>query len=391
MVATSDYGDFHRMVKRFILSSVLGSNAQMRHRGLRDTLIENVLGYLRAQIKDEPLRAVNLRPEFQMELFSLALKEAVGRSLESIFVEELGSEISKREMFNILVVDPMMGAIDVDWRDFFPYLRWVPNNGLEKRITQVLERKMAVTRALINEQRRRIASGELCYDCPAIDCYLDFLLSEGDALSEEQLTSLVWEVIIEASDTTMVTTEWAMYELAKNEEIQERLYEEIKEVCGSEKLSEEHLPRLPYLSAVFHETLRGHSPVPIIPLRYVHEDTQLGGYHILSGTEIAINLYACNMDGREWEMPEKWNPSRFLDEGSKSIDLRRTMSFGGGKRACAGSLQAMLITCAAVGRFIQEFQWRLKEGQEGDTDTVQLTGVKLQPLQAYITPRCLVT
>lgn len=29
MVATSDYGNFHRMVKRFILSSVLGSNAQV--------------------------------------------------------------------------------------------------------------------------------------------------------------------------------------------------------------------------------------------------------------------------------------------------------------------------------------------------------------------------
>lgn len=89
-------------------------------------------------------------------------------------------------------------------------------------------------------------------------------------------------------------------------------------------------------------------------------------------------------------MPEKWNPSRFLEEGSKSIDLQRTMAFGGGKRACAGSLQAMLITCTAVGRFIQEFSWRLKEGQEGDADTVQLTSVKLQPLEAYLSPRSLV-
>ena len=29
MVAASDYGDFHRKVKRFVLSGLLGSNAQV--------------------------------------------------------------------------------------------------------------------------------------------------------------------------------------------------------------------------------------------------------------------------------------------------------------------------------------------------------------------------
>lgn len=37
-----------------------------------------------------------------------------------------------------------------------------------------------------------------------------------ETLTEEHLISLVWEVIIEASDTTAVLTEWAMYQLAKN-------------------------------------------------------------------------------------------------------------------------------------------------------------------------------
>ncbi|MGG6712957.1 UNVERIFIED_CONTAM: cytochrome P450, partial [Salmonella enterica subsp. enterica serovar Weltevreden] len=35
-----------------------------------------------------------------------------------------------------------------------------------------------------------------------------------------------------------------------------------------------------------HETLRRHSPVPIVPLRYVNEDTVLGGYYVPSGTEV---------------------------------------------------------------------------------------------------------
>lgn len=59
-------------------------------------------------------------------------------------------------------------------------------------------------------------------------------------------------------------------------------------MCGSEKITEEKLSQLPYISAIFHETLRRHSPVPIIPLRYVHEDTELGGYHVLAGTEVVV-------------------------------------------------------------------------------------------------------
>jgi ent-kaurene oxidase len=52
--------------------------------------------------------------------------------------------------------------------------------------------------------------------------YLDFLVAEN-AVTDEQLMMLMWEAIIEAADTTLVTTEWAMYQLAKNPEIQAKL------------------------------------------------------------------------------------------------------------------------------------------------------------------------
>lgn len=72
---------------------------------------------------------------------------------------------------------------------------------------------------------------------------------------------------------------------------QEHLYQELQSVCESNKITEENLSQLPYLCAVFHETLRIHSPVPIIPLRYVHEDTQIGGYHIPAGSEVVYSHF----------------------------------------------------------------------------------------------------
>ncbi|KAF3446236.1 hypothetical protein FNV43_RR11415 [Rhamnella rubrinervis] len=381
MVATSDYDDFHKMIKRHILANVLGANAQKRHRAHRDTMRENVVNRFHAHVKDSSHEAVNFRKIFESELFGISLKQALGKDIESIYVEELGFTLSREDIFKVLVLDLMEGAIEVDWRDFFPYLKWVPNKAMENKIQRIASRRNAVMNALVKEQKKRIASGE------ELNCYIDYLLSEAKTLTEEQISMLVWETIIETSDTTLVTTEWALYELAKNPKEQDRLYQEIKRVCGSEKVTEEHLSQIPYLLAVFHETLRKHSPVPIIPLRYAHEDTQLGGYYIPAGTEIAINIYGCNRDKKQWECPEEWKPERFLDGKYDPMDLYKTMAFGSGKRVCAGSLQAMLIACTSIGRLVQEFVWKLKDGEEENVDTLGLTTHKLHPMHAILKPR----
>nr|AAT81230.1 ent-kaurene oxidase [Oryza sativa Japonica Group] len=380
MVATSDYCDFHKMVKRYVMSSMLGTSAQKQFRDIRDMMIHNMLSTFHKLVKDDPHAPLIFRDVFKDELFRLSMIQSLGEDVSSVYVDEFGRDISREEIYNATVTDMMMCAIEVDWRDFFPYLSWVPNKSFETRVFTTETRRTAVMRALIKQQKERIVRGE------AKTCYLDFLLAEN-TLTDEQLMMLVWEALIEAADTTLVTTEWAMYELAKNPDKQERLYQEIREVCGDETVTEEHLPRLPYLNAVFHETLRRHSPVPLIPPRFVHEDTKLAGYDVPAGTEMVINLYGCNMNRKEWESPEEWVPERFAGGRLEVADMYKTMAFGAGRRACAGSLQATHIACAAVARFVQEFGWRLREGDEEKVDTVQLTAYKLHPLHVHLTRR----
>jgi len=380
MVATSDYGDFHKMVKRYVMTSMLGTSGQKQFRDTRNMMVDNMLSTFHTLLNDDPNAALNFREVFTNELFRLSLIQALGEDVNSVYVEEFGKDISKEEIYRATVVDMMMCAIEVDWRDFFPYLSWVPNRSFETRVLTTEGRRTAVIRALINQQKKRIARGETRIS------YLDFLLAEN-TLNDEQLLMLVWEAVIEAADTTLVTTEWAMYEVAKHPEKQDRLYQEIQEVCGNEMVTEDHLPQLPYLNAVFHETLRRHSPVPLVPPRYVHENTKLAGYVVPAGTEMVINLYGCNMNKSDWDEPEEWKPERFLDGGFESADMYKTMAFGAGRRACAGSLQAMNISCTAIARFVQEFAWRLKEGDEDKADTIQLTTNRLYPLYVYLTPR----
>jgi ent-kaurene oxidase len=102
---------------------------------------------------------------------------------------------------------------------------------------------------------------------------------------------------------------------------------------------------------------------------------------------VTINVYGCNMNKQEWEEPEEWRPERFLDGRFDSADMFKTLSFGAGKRVCAGSVQAINISCAAIARLVQEFAWRLKKGDKDEENAVQFVGHKLHPLYVYLSPR----
>ncbi|MCL7038105.1 hypothetical protein MKW94_013398 [Papaver nudicaule] len=378
IIITSDSNDYHKMARRHVVTQMLGAGSQRRHRAHRDIMIDNVVQHLHAHARANPIdQPVNLRRILQTEIFGLSLKQALGKDLgSSKYIEGLGETLSRDEIFKVLVLDPLSGGAEVDWRDFFPYLRWVPNKSFETHIGLMETRRLEVMKTLIEEQQKRISSGE------RMNCYLDWLTSKEKNLSKTQLTMLIWETILVASETTVDTTEWAMYELAKNLRYQDHLYDEIHKVCGNNKYTEEHFSRVPYLGAVFHETLRKYPPIPVSPLRYVNEDTRLGGYDIPAGTEIAINIYGCNMDKKQWDSPEEWKPERFLDSKYDSMDLYKTMSFGGGKRVCPGALQGRSVTCTAIARCIQDFKWSLQPGTEEEHIIS-----KLNPFLAVITPR----
>lgn len=109
--------------------------------------------------------------------------------------------------------------------------------------------------------------------------------------------------------------------------------------------------------------------------------------YLKSPSQIAVNIYGCNMDPKVWDSPDEWKPERFLSGKDATMELHKTMAFGGGKRVCAGALQAMTISCIAIARMVQEFEWRLKDGEEGNVDTMGLTTHKLHPLLTMVEPR----
>jgi ent-kaurene oxidase len=87
--------------------------------------------------------------------------QSIGEDVSSVYVEEFGREVSKEEIYHATVFDIIKCAIEVDWREFFPYLSWVPNKSFETRVATTESRRSAVVRALVNQQKKRIERGEV--------------------------------------------------------------------------------------------------------------------------------------------------------------------------------------------------------------------------------------
>jgi cytochrome P450 len=83
------------------------------------------------------------------------------------------------------------------------------------------------------------------------------------------------------TDTSANTLAFAIAQLANHQEIQKKLIDEIHSVVGRDRHpTHEDLARMPYLEAVFHETLRRHTVVPWGLGHVVVEDIQVGQYHV---------------------------------------------------------------------------------------------------------------
>ncbi|GMR37686.1 hypothetical protein PMAYCL1PPCAC_07881, partial [Pristionchus mayeri] len=76
------------------------------------------------------------------------------------------------------------------------------------------------------------------------------------------LVSNAWAFFLGGFETTSTALSYASFLMAKHQEVQQALYEEVSAVFGEEEtIDYERVMKLPYLHAVFTETLRLYPPV----------------------------------------------------------------------------------------------------------------------------------
>ncbi|XXG89554.1 hypothetical protein AAC387_Pa12g1528 [Persea americana] len=200
--------------------------------------------------------------------------------------------------------------------------------------------------------------------------FVDFMLSMMDSNDYEfqfdrsNMKAIMLEIIVAATDTTFTTTEWTLSELIKNPNTMKKAQQELETIVGKERMVDESdLVKLDYLDMVIKESMRLHTPVPLLLPHESREDCTINGFHIPKGSRVLINAWAIGRDPAVWPKPDQFSPERFI---GTNIDVRgqdfHLVPFGSGRRGCPGMQLGLTVVKFALAQLIHCFDWELPNG-----------------------------
>ncbi|EFN64016.1 Cytochrome P450 6A1 [Camponotus floridanus] len=160
----------------------------------------------------------------------------------------------------------------------------------------------------------------------------------------------------ETSSTTMSNT---LYELALNQQIQDKLREEINQAYtkhGS-NLSYENVKEMNYLDKVFKETLRKYPTVSYL-IRQSTTSYTFGGstLDIPKNLQVFIPVFGIHRDPDIYPKPDVFDPERFSDEAIQTRHPMHYLPFGDGPRNCIGARFAIHQTKIGLIKILRNYK-----------------------------------
>lgn len=190
--------------------------------------------------------------------------------------------------------------------------------------------------------------------------FLDILLKtkrEDSSLTFQDIQEEVDTFMFEGHDTTASGLVWTILLIAEHSDVQQKLHKEIDEHLGltSKSITSDDLRNLKYLDCVIKESLRLHSPAPIIGRR-ITENCEIAGHKLEINDSVFINICAIHRDERYFPDPEKFNPDRFLDENPTDKHPFCYIPFSAGRRNCIGQKFAQMELKIILAYILRTFK-----------------------------------
>jgi cytochrome P450 len=153
--------------------------------------------------------------------------------------------------------------------------------------------------------------------------------TDGEKLSEEELISMMFLLIVAGHETTVNLIANGTLLLFDHPDQRQRLQDE---------------PAL--LKSAIEEMLRFYGPVEVGLTRWVREDTEFGGVQLKRGQQMMAVLASANHDPERFPNPEVFDITR---------DPNRHVAFGTGIHACLGATLARLEAEVAFAELLDRF------------------------------------
>lgn len=238
-------------------------------------------------------------------------------------------------------------------RSFWPYLPFW------KQFVATWDHLFQVSEKLIHKKMEEIQQ-KVDLDQNIEGAYLTHLLLSKKMTLTEILGSIT-ELLLAGVDTTSNTICWALYQLAKEPEIQEQLYQEVISVCPGDTVpTSDDMAKMPFMKAVIRETLRLYPVVPGNARFMVENDVIVGDHLFPKKTLFHLCHFAVSYDERVFPSPHSFLPQRWLRGSVEKSRLHPfgSVPFGFGTRACLGRRVAELEMYLLLSRLIQRFELR---------------------------------
>ncbi|XP_002989019.2 cytochrome P450 71A1 [Selaginella moellendorffii] len=355
-IACCEYGPYWRQMKKLCMTHLFTAKRLEDFRSIR---LEETLELLR-DIASNQARPVDMKSKLSMLTFNVITRMTFTKR----FYDRWSAASDPRFVEVILEAVSLMGAVNIG--DYIPWLSWLDLGGYHKRLEKTSKEIDEVLQRLIDQHREaalplRDDPGDLIHT----------FLSLG--VDDKSMKGVILDILAGGTDTTAVTTEWALSELIRNPGTLQELRQEIQNIVGDERLVEESdLQKLHYLRAVIKETFRLHPAAPLMAPHESIDDCELQGYKIPRKTWLMVNLWSLGRDPRSWESPEAFKPERFL---GSSIDVKgndfELIPFGSGRRICAGMSLALIMVGLTLARLVQAFDWSLPGNEEMNMEESQ--------------------
>lgn len=179
-------------------------------------------------------------------------------------------------------------------------------------------------------------------------------------LTIEELAAQCFVFFIAGFETSSTTMNFCLYELACNQDIQERLRDEIEKAIAANggKVTYDLVMGLQYLDNVVNETLRKYPPIEGLNRIPITDYTMPGTSHVIpSRTMFGIPVYALHHDPDIYPDPERFDPDRFLPEEVAARHPYTYLPFGEGPRVCIGLRFGVMQTKIGLITLLRSFRF----------------------------------
>jgi cytochrome P450 family 6 len=210
--------------------------------------------------------------------------------------------------------------------------------------------------------------------------------TDNKKLTMNQLFANVFLFFIAGFETSSSTASYCLAEIAKNQEIQRKVQEEIDEILKETggDLTYDAIMKFKYLEMCIDETLRKY---PIVPLhfRQTVKDYKINGTDIIipKDTAVIIPVIGMQRDPEIYDDPLKFDPERFRESstGGGKVEGTYYTPFGDGPRNCIGMRLGKIMTKLSIIKILTKFNIE-------HTDNSLLTSeIEFHPTQMILTPK----